>query len=134
MLAALASGNLIADPQRRSGAKGAFATALMRVATSDGSQLVSAIAFGDAAEQLLALTKGAAVAISGRANINTWTDRSGAEKNGLGIVVDQIATIRPRRRPDAAPNHAPYAAQRRPAAKPSELTMANDPVDDLWPG
>ena len=97
-LFALASGTLIADPQRREGRKGGFATATIRVQAEDDAVLVSTIVFGDAAEQLLGLSKGDAVSVGGRATISTWTGRDGVEKHGLSIVADQIAAAKPQRR------------------------------------
>ena len=50
----LAVGTLIADPVRRTGQSGKdFATGNIRVQAEDDSVLISVIAFGDAAQQLL---------------------------------------------------------------------------------
>jgi single-stranded DNA-binding protein len=68
----LASGALIADPQCRAGAKGAFTTATIR-ANGDEAVLVSVIAFGDEAGRLLEFVKGDALAVSGRARLTSWT-------------------------------------------------------------
>jgi len=65
MMYVLATGTLIADPVRRSGAKGDFATGTVRVATDDGPILISLIGFGAVAEQLLRHSIGNAVAVSG---------------------------------------------------------------------
>ena len=46
----LATGSLTADPIRRTGAKGDFATGTLRVATEDDAILVSVIAFGATGE------------------------------------------------------------------------------------
>jgi single-stranded DNA-binding protein len=97
----LATGSLIADPARRTGAKGDFATGTLRVATDDGSILVSVIAFGEYAEQLLAHRQGSPVAIAGRATLRSWTGKDGAEKHGLSIVAEQIASASAARRADA---------------------------------
>jgi hypothetical protein len=64
----LATGFLVGDPQRREGAKGPFTTATIR-ADGDEPILVSIIAFGDEGERLLGLTKGDALAVSGRARL-----------------------------------------------------------------
>lgn len=77
----LATGSLISDPTRRTGAKGAFATGTVRVTTDDGSILVNVIAFGEHAEPLLAHQQGSAVAIAGRATLRSWTGKDG-ETNG----------------------------------------------------
>lgn len=96
----LALGSLVADPVRRTGAKGNFATATLRVATEDGAILVSAIAFAAAAESLLVLRQGGAVAVSGRARLSKWTSRDGQERHGLAIVAEQVASAGAARRAD----------------------------------
>lgn len=97
----LATGSLISDPVRRSGAKGDFATATIRTATDDGAILVSVIAFGDQAAQLLAHQQGTAVAVAGRATLRTWTGKDGEAKCGLSVVCEQIASASAARRADA---------------------------------
>jgi single-stranded DNA-binding protein len=96
----LATGRLIADPVRRTGAKGDFTTALLRVATDDGAILASVIAFGAAAESLLAHRAGATLAVAGRAELTSWTGRDGAENHGLSMVAEQIASASGARRAD----------------------------------
>lgn len=124
-LFALASGALIADPQRREGAKGPFAIATLRVATGgEESALVSIIAFSAEAERLFEYVKGDALAISGRAKLTAWTGRDGAERHGLSIVAEQIASARPRPRPAAPPR------QRRPARARDTATGDPRPFDD----
>lgn len=100
-LHALAVGTLIADPARRTGARGVFATATLRVATEDGAIVVSLIAFSDAAAALLDLCQGSTVAVSGRARLSAWTGRDGQEKHGLALVAEQIASASAARRADA---------------------------------
>ena len=97
----LATGSLIGDPVRRAGGKGEFATATLRTATDDGAILVSVIAFGDQAEQLLAHRQGGAVAISGRATLRSWTGKDGETKCGLSLVAEQIASAAAARRAGA---------------------------------
>ncbi len=98
---ALVTGSLIADPTRRSGAQGDFATATIRVATDDGAILVSVIAFGDQVEQILAHRQGGAVAIAGRATLRSWVGKDGETKCGLALVAEQIASASAARRADA---------------------------------
>ena len=101
-LHALVTGSLIADPIRRTGTKGEFATATLRVATDDGSILINVIAFGDdAADRLLAHQQGQMLAIAGRATLRSWTGKDGAEKHGLSIVAEQFASAASARRADA---------------------------------
>ena len=97
----LATGNLIADPVRRTGAKGDFATATLRVATDDDAILVSVIAFGDTAETLLEHRHGSTLAVSGRAKLSSWTGKDGAQHSGMSVVAEQIASASAARRADA---------------------------------
>ena len=126
----LAAGALIADPQRREGAKGAFATAVIRVEAGEPT-IVSAIAFGDTAERLLELAKGDAIAVSGRAQVKSWTDREGVTQRGLSIVAEQIATAKPR--PGAAEAQPGAGAPSRPrrARPPNRSYPKSRPIPDL---
>ena len=108
---ALVAGNLVADPLRRTGQRGDFATGSVRAHTEGGEyMLVSAIAFGDAAEQLLAHRQGDALALSGRASLRSWTGKDGAEKHGLSLVAEQIASAASARRADAERRRTARAA------------------------
>jgi single-stranded DNA-binding protein len=92
-ISALVTGKLIADPERRISSSGKpFALAKLAAATDDGDALVSVIAFGSVAEQLVELGKGDAVALTGRAKVTTWTDRDGNAKAGLSVTADGLLT------------------------------------------
>ena len=97
----LATGALISDPVRRAGAKGDFATGTLRVASDDGSVLVSLISFSGHAEQLLEHKAGDMLAVAGRAKLTEWTGKDGAARHGLSLVVDQLASAAATRRADA---------------------------------
>jgi single-stranded DNA-binding protein len=98
----LATGSLTADPVRRTGASGKdYATASLRVSTDDDPVLISVIAFGEQAEQLLAHRQGSALAVSGRAKLSSWTGRDGAEHHGLSVVAEQVASASAARRAEA---------------------------------
>jgi single-stranded DNA-binding protein len=99
---ALVSGELVADPARRTGAKADFATGTLRVATDDSAILASMIAFGEAAETLLSRTQGTALAVSGRAKLTAWIGKDGGERHGVSIVVEQITSAAAARRAEAA--------------------------------
>jgi single-stranded DNA-binding protein len=106
----LATGTLIADPVRRSGANGDFATATIRAATEDGTILVSAIAFSALAEQLLSHHQGDAVAVAGRAKLREWTGQDGAQHHGLSVTVEQLTSAAAARRADAERRRGTRAA------------------------
>lgn len=111
-LYSLVLGSLTADPVRRVGASGKpFATGQVRCATDGAdSVLVSLIAFGDAADSLLAHSVGAVLAVSGRAKLTQWVGRDGTEKHGLSLVIEQIASASSARRADADRRRARAAA------------------------
>ena len=91
----LVSGTLAPDPQSRTSAAGKpFATALVRVPIEDAEALLcSVIAFAPGAVQaLLALVKGDAVAIVGRAKLNE-REKDGERKHGLSVVAEQVLTV-----------------------------------------
>ena len=122
----LVSGSLVNDPQLRHGTKASLATGMTRTAGD-----VSIIAFGADAERLLEHSKGSPLSVVGRAKLTSWTGRDGIEKHGLNVVVDQLASIKPR-----APRRAkPYPASRaRPRYRDEGGSVADDPVNDLFVG
>lgn len=90
---ALVTGRLIADPERRTGTGGKpFTLAKIAASSGDGDALVSVIAFGSIAEQLAAMTKGDALALTGRAKVSTWSDREGNARAGLSVTADALLT------------------------------------------
>lgn len=95
MLNILATGTLVTDPKRRTSAGGKdFATASMRV-PADGSEamLVSIIAFNtNAVTALLALAKGDACVVAGRAKLTSW-EKDGAQHHGLSVTADQVLSM-----------------------------------------
>ena len=77
---AMASGVVAPDPERRSGAKGMFGVATLRIGRLAG-QWISTIAFGEQAERLLTLHAGDALTVSGRCEFKTWTARDEHRKD-----------------------------------------------------
>ncbi|OGB00437.1 MAG: hypothetical protein A3E25_05470 [Burkholderiales bacterium RIFCSPHIGHO2_12_FULL_69_20] len=113
-ITALVTGKLIANPERRAGTGGKpFVLAKVIAHDGEADSLVSVIAFGSAAEQIGALTKGDALAINGRAKVSTWTGKDGAPRAGLSITADIVMTAyqlkRKRQAVAAAGDHAPPA-------------------------
>jgi single-stranded DNA-binding protein len=92
MLSVLANGTLVNDPRERTAANGnKYATGLLRVACEDAEpMLVSLITFSaPSVAALLALAKGDACSIAGRASLRTW-EKDGATKTGLSVVADRV--------------------------------------------
>lgn len=85
------------------------------------------LAFGQQAEALLRHVQGDMLAVSGRLQRNTWTDKEGAQHVDLQMIVDQITssrTVRPGGRPKTR------EATRAPLADYAELSRGADDFDD----
>ncbi|MFZ1828292.1 MAG: single-stranded DNA-binding protein [Candidatus Competibacteraceae bacterium] len=105
MIRALVTGTLHNDPQARTSQAGKpFTTGKIKAdATENGIVWVSVIAFQEQAERLASLRSGQAVSITGRAKLTAWLDKKGEAQAGLDIVVDDLATLRPRSKPKPEP-------------------------------
>ncbi len=101
-----AAGTLVRDPERRASAKGNFSIASVRIGSGDDVAWVNVLAFGDAGARLLTLKGGDPLAVSGRAEVRTWTARDGSTKSCLSIVAGEIAAARPRPRSRERANSA----------------------------
>jgi single-stranded DNA-binding protein len=79
MIRALITGNRYGDPTTRTSPAGKlFTTAKVKADGKDGAAVCcDIIAFNEQAERLAALPAGAAVSISGKAEVKAWTDRQG---------------------------------------------------------
>src|SRR4051812_8497744 len=107
----LATGTLIADPVSRTSQKGnAYVTASVRVATEDDSILVSAIAFGDQAAEMLSHQAGHGVAIWGGARLPQGPGGEGEPKQGISVRGEKIAGGAAARRADAKRRQREVAA------------------------
>jgi len=117
------TGTLYGAPQARTSQAGKpFVTAKVRGDGKNGESVwCSIIAFGDIADRLLTLADGAALSVSGRAEINAWLDKTGEPKAGLSVVADELATLKGRPRP------APVEAQRQPRRPPRPAPVATGP-------
>jgi single-stranded DNA-binding protein len=142
----LATGTIVADPQRREGAKGPFAIGSIRTLSSaaEESDFVSFIGFHEQVDRLLELRRGSAISISGRARLRTYADKNGIERTNLSVVVEQLIALKPRhgrdgnegqgRSQDARgrpSGQSPYSAPRAPGRVPD---LPSDVADDLYPG
>lgn len=101
MIRALFTGNLYADPQARTSAAGkSFTTAKVRADGKDGESIwVSLVAFGELGDRLLTFKANNAVAVSGRLEVSAYTDKKGEPAAGLSVVVDELATLKPKAKP-----------------------------------
>ncbi|WP_321955362.1 single-stranded DNA-binding protein [Burkholderia cenocepacia] len=95
MIDGLVSGKLYGTAASRTGQSGTqFVTAKVRAAVGDGEALfVNVIAFADDAQSaLLALNDGDSVALAGSLTPKVWTDKHGAAKPALDMVVHAVLT------------------------------------------
>lgn len=101
MIRALISGELIANPQERTGKTGkAFALARVSVPMGDDGRIYcSVIAFNDdAVARLLQLKAGASVALAGTLKAGVWQAKDGTARPSLDLVADEVASTTPRPR------------------------------------
>ena len=101
MIRALVTGQLYGDPQARTSQAGkAFATAKLRADGKDGAAVwISLVAFGELAERLARMKANNAVAVSGKAELSAYTNKAGEPAAGLSIVIDELATLKAKPRP-----------------------------------
>lgn len=114
----LITGRMVKPAQQRTASNGnAYALAQVSVPTEgDESLLASCIAFSrGAVDSLLALDKGDAVSLAGKAKLSSWTGSDGATKVGLNVTVDAVLTVYSIRKKRAAaqseeavPDHVTY--------------------------
>ncbi len=148
MIRAMVSGVLYGAPQARTAASGkGFATGKVRGDGKNGENVwCSIIAFGEQADRLMTLGDGAALSVSGRAEINAWLDKAGEPKAGLSLLVDDLVTLKGKPRPVEAEGqeratgqstgqHAGhFSGHRQPRRPPRPAPVATGPdFDDELP-
>ena len=108
----LLTGQLYGDPQARTSQAGKpFTTAKVRADGKDGKPLwISVVAFGDLADRLLELKANTALALSGKLEVSAYTAKDGTPAAGLSVVVDELATLKAKPKPKAAPAQQPVIA------------------------
>ena len=109
MIRALITGTLYGEPQARTSQAGKpFTTAKLRADAKDGTVTwCSLVAFGELAERLAGMKANNAIAVSGKLEVSAYTDKKGEPATGLSIVVDELASLKPRPKPKPTP--APVA-------------------------
>ena len=105
MIRALLTGVLYGAPEPRTAKSGkAFVTGKLRADDGKGgSVFCSLVAFNEQAEALGRLPAGAALSVSGKAEVQAWTGKDGNPAAGLSVVVDDLAALKPKPRPRASP-------------------------------
>lgn len=140
MIRALVTGSLYGDPQTRTSQAGKpYVTAKVRADSKDGASVwCSIIAFGEIADRLMALGNGAALSVSGKAEINGWLDKQGEPKAGLSLVADEVVTLKGKPRPpqgagDARQGRQGEDATPRPQRPTRQPVAAGAGFDDELP-
>ena len=139
MIRALITGSLYGPPASRTSQAGKdFTTAKLRADGKDGATVwTSLVAFGELAERLATLPAGAALSVSGKAELSAWLDKNGEPKAGLSLVVDELAALKGKPRPPQGTGDAPHVRQcqgshprpQRPTRAPVDAGLNFD--DDL---
>jgi single-strand DNA-binding protein len=128
-------GRLVRDPEMRTTTTGksvvSFSIAVnKRVKAQDGTEadFFRVTAWGQTAEYVNTyLTKGRLVSVDGRLDTRKWTDQSGANRETVEIVADNVNGLdRPRDDATGAGGAAPRAASNAPAPAADEY----DPFAD----
>ena len=132
MIRALITGTIYGEPQARTSQAGKqYATAKVKADSGKGEGGVvwcSVIAFGEHADRLMMLANGAALSISGKAEVSGWLDKQGEPKAGLSLVVDDLATLKGKPRP---PQADADTRPGRPAPQPSKTAHGPAPRPDF---
>lgn len=126
MIRALVTGSLYGPPQSRTSQAGKqYVTAKVRADGKDGAVVwCSVIAFGELADRLMTLGDGAALSVSGRAEVNGWMDKQGEPRAGLSLVAEDVATLKAKPKPQSQEQGEP--APRRPPRRPASTAPGFD--------
>ena len=137
MIRALITGTIYGEPQARTSQAGKqYATAKVKADSGKGDGGVvwcSVIAFGEQAARLMTLANGAALSVSGKAEVSGWLDKQGEPKAGLSLVVDELALLKGKPRPQGERAGQPRAngsSPQRPA-KPPVAAEFNDELPEF---
>ena len=135
MIRALITGTVYGEPQARTAQSGKqYATAKVKADSGKGDGAVvwcSIIAFGEHADRLMTLANGAALSISGKAELNAYTNKQGEPAAGLSIVADDLAALKSKPRPPQADARPGRPASQR--SKPVHGPAPRPDFDDALP-
>lgn len=127
---ALVTGNMFKAAERKTSKNGnQFVTATIKAKDGEGAQFWRLTAFStDAANELMRLSPGDAVAVQGRFSAELYQPEGGAPRVSLSMVVDQAMAARPKPR-----QHTPKAKPLQHASPfaPSHMTSTTSAVDGL---
>ena len=100
-------------------AVGSLAVTVPARGDEDATLWLGVVAFGSQAETLLSHAKGDMVSVTGRVQLNRWTDKDGNDREDLQVVADQITSTRTVR---------PGKRKRSESAAPSKSAPFDDPL------
>jgi single-stranded DNA-binding protein len=125
---ALISGKLFRDPERKTSKAGKpYAMATIKDGQGEAANWWRVFAFGDeAADELLGLRSGDAVAVSGSFKADIY-DKGGTSRISLSVVADRIISAKKQKREQAADRRA------KPQSIPINRADAQRPLNDELP-
>jgi hypothetical protein len=90
----LFTGTFLRDPIEKISKNGKrYASALLRTGDGDAALLINVMAFGDEAAGLLALTRGDAIAIQGKADIGVYA-KDGQHRPSIAVMATALTPLR----------------------------------------
>ena len=115
---ALVTGNLFKSAERKTSKNGnEFVTATIKAKEGEGATFWRLTAFSlDAANELMRLSPGDAVAVQGKLSAELYQPEGGAPRVSLSLIVDQAISARAKPR-QPKPKSVPSFAEPAPAAK-----------------
>jgi single-stranded DNA-binding protein len=95
MIDALVSGKLCRDPELKTSQNGnAYCRFALSVHVGEPENVVvSAVAFGDAAERIAKLGKGDALSVCGALKPTQWAGNDGQERHSLDVTVSGVLSV-----------------------------------------
>lgn len=132
MIRAIVAGVLYDEPRPGQGRNGKpFTTAKVKAEGKNGESVwVSAIGFGEIAEKLAAFSAQTPISVVGKVEISSYQTKTGEQKTGLSMIVEQIAALETRPRTAQRPA---AAAQEPPPPAPAPFDDFDDWEPDLSP-
>ena len=114
-----------------------WCTFSVAVGADDDTQWVNVSAFGETAEAIATLQKGARVYVEGRLKLNAWTTHDGTERTGLQVaatLVQPLGQIGKRRPAGSAPRSSAGSTVKADFARPDRMMRDPSKFDALGRG
>lgn len=125
-------GRLAQEPQMRESKAGKrWASLSIAIGAGDEVTWVRVAVFGEAADLIGGLAKGTQVYVEGRIKLESWTDKDGELRSGLGVAASLVQPLGQigRKRASAARRTSPDLAARHDWQRPAPATGASGTTD-----